>query len=447
MAKESTKRIEPRVLKGFRDYLPQATIPRLAMIRTLEQVFSSFGYAPIDTPALEYAEILLGNGGQETDKQLYRFMDQGDREVALRFDLTVPLARFSAMYVQELGTPFRRFHIAPVWRAEKPQRGRYREFIQCDFDIIGVTSPLSDAEVISVAHRALTGIGLAHRFRLNNRKVLNGLLAQVGAGGTGGPVLRAIDKLEKLGREVVTAELRDQAGLSESQVARVFDFLALSREVRSNGDLLAELTAFFAGNELALKGVADLDLVLQTLAGCGITEDAIAIDLSIARGLDYYTGSVFETTLLDLPDIGSICSGGRYDNLASLYTSRELPGVGGSIGLDRIMGALEELGRLGTKSSTADVLVTVLDESSAGRSMALAASLRKEGIPTECYPEAAKLGNQLKYGGKKGLRYAIIAGAEELGRGVCNLKDLSSGEQEDGVSLNELAAKLKQKLG
>lgn len=446
MAKDSTKRIEPRVLKGFRDYLPQATIPRIAMIRTLEKVFSSFGYAPIDTPALEYAEILLGNGGQETDKQLYRFMDQGDREVALRFDLTVPLARFSAMYVQELGTPFRRFHIAPVWRAEKPQRGRYREFIQCDFDIIGVTSPLSDAEVISVAHRALSAIEMKHRFRLNNRKVLNGLLSQVGAAGTGGPVLRAIDKLEKLGQETVTAELRDQAGLSETQVARVFDFLALSREVRSNGDLLRELRTFFAGNELALKGVADLTLVLETLDSCGISEEIVAIDLSIARGLDYYTGSVFETTLLDLPDIGSICSGGRYDNLASLYTSRELPGVGGSIGLDRIMGALEEMGRLGAKSTTADVLITVLDEATAGKSMAIAANLRKEGIATECYPEAVKLGNQLKYGGKKGLRFAVIAGQEEIAKGVCNLKDLASGEQEEGVKLSELGPKLKARL-
>ena len=438
-------RIEPKILKGFRDQLPQVTIPRNQMIETLQRVFSCFGFAPIDTPALEYAEILLGKGSQETDKQLYRFQDQGGRDVALRFDLTVPLARFAAMHINELGTPFRRFHIAPVWRAEKPQRGRYREFIQCDFDIIGTHSVFPDAEIISVIHSALNELKIGHRVRVNNRKILNGFLSQLGAAdaasgvSTSTAVLRAIDKLDKLGEEKVREELTSEAGLSGPQIDRVFSFLALSTSAATNSDLLAELKIFFAESELASAGVSDLARVISALEQAGIGDAQCGIDLSIARGLDYYTGSVFETTMLDLPHIGSICSGGRYDNLASLYTSRDLPGVGASIGLDRILGAFEELGRFSTKSTTANVLVTLLDQASEGRSLALANQLRGQGINTELYPEPTKLGHQLKYASKKGIEFAVIAGEQELAQGLCSVKRLSSGEQVDNLPLAALA--------
>ncbi len=430
-----TTRIEPKILKGFRDQLPQVTIPRNQMIETLQRVFACFGFAPIDTPALEYAEILLGKGSQETDKQLYRFQDQGGRDVALRFDLTVPLARFAAMYINELGTPFRRFHIAPVWRAEKPQRGRYREFIQCDFDIIGTSSAFADAEIISVIHHALTELKIGHKVRVNNRKILNGFLAQLGGGSSSTAVLRSIDKLDKLGTDKVREELQTEAGLTSGQIDRVFAFLALSGSSASNRELLVELKRFFEESELALVGIRDLERVVSALGEAGITDKDCGIDLSIARGLDYYTGSVFETTMLDLPHIGSICSGGRYDNLASLYTSRDLPGVGASIGLDRILGAMEELGRFSDKSTTANVLVTLLDEASEGKSLALANTLRAKGINTELYPEPVKLGNQLKYASKKGIEFAIIAGAQELSQGICSVKRLATGEQVDGLSV------------
>jgi histidyl-tRNA synthetase len=438
--------IEPRVLKGFRDYLPQISITRTEMINKLQQVFSTFGFVPIDTPALEYADILLGKGSDETDKQLFRFQDQGGRDVALRFDLTVPLARFAAMHIHELGTPFRRYHIAPVWRAEKPQRGRYREFLQCDFDIIGSTAFLADAEILSVVHAALAGLAVAHRIRVNNRGILNGLLSSLGKQQANVAVLRAIDKMEKLGEEVVRNELEQAAGLSSTEIDQVFSFLALSRSPLRNAELLDELKSFFGSNAEALNGVSELQAVISALADSGLRDDDVRVDLSIARGLDYYTGLVFETNLLDLPEIGSICSGGRYNNLAGLYTKRELPGVGGSIGLDRILGAYEELQRLSKKTSTADVFVTILDPGSEGHCLRLANLLRQNGIPAELALEAGKLGNQIKHASKRGIQYVVIAGEQELSRSRCSVKDINQGIQEDDISIENLADYMRDKL-
>ncbi|MFN8390991.1 MAG: histidine--tRNA ligase [Bdellovibrionota bacterium] len=442
----SKPRIEPRVLKGFRDYLPQLAIPRTQMIRTLQEVFAAFGFSPIDTPALEYTEILLGKGSDETDKQLFRFSDQGGRDVAMRFDLTVPLARFVAMHINELGVPFRRYHIAPVWRAEKPQRGRYREFIQCDFDIIGTRSTIADAEIVSLIHSALDTLKIGHRIRLNNRLVLNGLLSGLGREGSSAPVLRAIDKLEKLGEEVVRQELRTEAGLSDGDIDRVFSFLKLSSAQLSNRDLLAELKGFFGANEIAATGLQELESVLTVAADSGLGDEVVTIDLSIARGLDYYTGSVFETTLTDLPEIGSICSGGRYNDLAGLYTKQELPGVGASIGLDRILAALEELKRTTNKSTTASVFVALLDEGTAGTCLKIANQLRQSGIATELALDYARLGNQLKYASKKGVEFVVIAGRGELDSGVCSVKNIIAGEQEDGVPIASLSEYLRNRI-
>jgi len=435
----SKPRIEPKILKGFRDYLPAIAMKRTAMLATVQQVFADFGFVPIDTPALEYSEILLGKGSEETDKQMFRFTDQGGRDVALRFDLTVPLARFVAMHIGEIGTPLRRYHIAPVWRAEKPQRGRYREFIQCDFDIIGTSSLLADAEILCLINRSLNSLQISNKIRINNRKILNGFLSGLGKGDVGASVLRAIDKLEKAGTEAVRNELKTQSGLDEKSVDTIFSFLGLSKSSLKNSDLIREMQGFFSGNELALAGVADLEQVLKLAQSAGLAESDCEIDLSIARGLDYYTGSVFETSMLELPEIGSICSGGRYDNLAELYSSRQLPGVGASIGLDRILGAYEALNLLPEKNSHALVFIALLDAGAEGEYLRLANELRAQGVPTETALETGKLGNQLKYAAKKGIPFALIAGREELASSKCNLKDLRSGEQKDALALNDVA--------
>lgn len=435
--------IEPRILKGFRDYLPEAAITRGRMIEKIVRSFEAFGFVPIDTPAIEYTDILLGKGSSETDKQMYRFPDNGGRDVSLRFDLTIPLARFAAMHINELGTPFKRYHIAPVWRAEKPQRGRYREFYQCDFDIIGTKSILADAEILAVINYTLTQLGIEHSIRLNNRKVLNGMLETVGAREKSAAVLRAVDKLDKLGPEIVMAELSEQGGLDGKQIDAVFQFVSLSGKDLPPDKLLAELRTTLGKNQLATEGIDQLEQTIARAEPLGVPAGVVSIDLSIARGLDYYTGTVFETKLIPLPEFGSICSGGRYDNLASLYTSRELPGVGASIGLDRIIGAFEELGRLSKKSSTASVLVAIVEPQAEAYCLSLARQLREAGIGVEVFPESGKLGNQLKYGDKKGIELAVIAGGREAESGTATLKNLKTGAQFEELTPARLISEIK----
>jgi len=438
-------RIEPRVLKGFRDYLPEQTIERQRMIHLLERVFTSFGFVPIDTPAIEYAEILLGKGSDETDKQLYRFLDNGERDVALRFDLTVPLARYVATHIEQLGTPFKRFHIAPVWRAEKPQRGRYREFIQCDFDTIGTTSVYADAEIVAVINSALNALDVKHQIRINNRLLLNGFLESLGSEAKPASVLRTIDKLEKQGRDSVERELAEESQLKTQEIQDLFEFLALSSESTTT-DLLGKLEQFVSkrDNETARKGFAQLASLVSSLDAFGVPNEAFRIDLSIARGLDYYTGTVFETQCLELPAIGSICSGGRYDNLASLYTSRNLPGVGASVGLDRVIASMEELGRLSKKQTMTEVLVTVFDESSQLKSIQLADQLRRTGLVVEVYPEATKIANQLKYANKKGIDLVLFVGEREIAANAYGIKSMLSGEQVEAVRAEDLASTIRK---
>ena len=436
--------ITPRVLKGFRDYLPEINLPRQNMIRHLEDVFQSFGFSPIDTPAMEYAEILLGKGSEESDKQLYRFKDNGDRDVALRFDLTVPLARFVAMHIHELGTPFKRYHIGPVWRAEKPQRGRYREFIQCDFDIIGSKEVLADAEIVSIINSALNKLSINHLIRLNDRSILNGLLEQLKIADKSVIVLRAIDKLEKLGVEVAKKEMKEDAGMSEEQCSEVLGFLEISKDSKSAEDTLKSLKEVFDDSSPAFQGIIRLENILETLDAYKIDQSSLSIDLSIARGLDYYTSTVFETVCTDLPTIGSICSGGRYDDLAGLYTKKELPGVGASIGLDRLLAALEELGKLDTKSTPAKVLVTTSQGHEAS-SIIAAKSLREIGINTEVFSENKKLGAQFKYADKRKIRFAVIVNFDSTEPSF-NLKDLDSGDQLENLSTEELTKACLEKI-
>jgi histidyl-tRNA synthetase len=422
-------RITPRTLKGFRDYLPEAMIPRERLIDTARRVYRSYGFSPIDTPALEYLEILSGKGSEETDKQLYKFQDHGGRWVGLRFDLTVPLARFAAQHVAELGTPLKRYHIATVWRGENTQRGRYREFMQCDFDTIGTRSSAADIETALVIHDLLRQIGFSEfTIRLNNRMVLTGLLERLGLADHATAVLRALDKLSKIGPDAVAAEMVATANATPEQSHTI---LRLSEIAGGNDEVLRQVETLVAGNETGQTGLTKLKEVLDGVAAAGVPAERVKLDVSIARGLDYYTGTVFETFLDALPGIGSICSGGRYDNLAELFTSQELPGIGASLGLDRLLAAMEELGMIEKVATPAPVFIPFFDKDRLHEYLRLAAALRAAGIGVELFPDAKKLGQQLKYADRRGFRIALIAGGNEFQAGVCQVKDLQTGQQQD----------------
>lgn len=441
--------IEPRTLKGFRDYLPEAMIPRERLIATAQAVYRSFGFAPIDTPALEYFEVLNGKGGEESDRLMYNFQDHGQRHVGMRFDLTVPLARFAAQHVNELGLPFKRYHIGSVWRGENTSRGRYREFMQCDFDTIGTKSVAADIETALVIHELLLAIGrtfgreLPFTIRVNNRQVLSGLLAKLGLQEKSGAVLRALDKLPKIGRDKVAAEMVEQAGIAAEQANEV---LKLAELKGANDAILAQLAPLVAGNELGEAGAERLRQILRGAAAGGVAPERLQVDVSIARGLDYYTGAIFETFLGDLPTIGSICSGGRYDNLAGLFTKQELPGIGASLGLDRLLAALEELKVLEKVRTPAPVLVCWFDKERLDDYLQLAAQVRAAGIGCELFPEPKKLGQQLQYADKRGFRFALIAGERELSAGIVQIKDLQTGQASE-TPLGSVVPTLRGLLG
>jgi histidyl-tRNA synthetase len=428
------QRIVPRTLKGFRDYLPEAMIPRERLIDTARRVYRSYGFSPIDTPALEYLEILAGKGGEETDKQLYKFQDHGQRWVGLRFDLTVPLARFAAQHFNELGLPLKRYHIATVWRGENTQRGRYREFMQCDFDTIGTKSIAADIETALVIHDLMRAIGFdGFTIHVNNRMVLNGLLERLDLADRSLPILRALDKLGKIGPEKVAEEMIETAGTTATQAQQV---LQLANVQGSNLEILRQVEPLVAGSERGMEGAARLAQVLEGVAAGGVADGRIKLDVAIARGLDYYTGTIFETTLDALPGIGSVCSGGRYDNLAELYTSQPLPGIGASLGLDRLLAAMEELHLIEKVSTPAPVFLAFFDESRLNDYLRLAAAIRAAGIGVELFPDPKKLGQQLKYADRRGFRVAVIAGGDEFAAGRCQIKNLAAGTQED-VALDE----------
>ncbi|OHB78251.1 MAG: histidine--tRNA ligase [Planctomycetes bacterium RBG_16_64_10] len=424
--------IPPRTLKGFRDFLPETMIPREQLIDTARQVYRSYGYLPIATPALEHEEILLGKGGVETDKQLYRFADHGGRSVGLRFDLTVPLARFTAQHLARLGLPFKAYHIAPVWRGENTQRGRYREFMQCDFDTIGTRSPVADIETALVIHDLLHAIGF-DRFTIhvNNRMLLTGLLERLGLAERAVAILRALDKLAKIGRDRVADEMIETAGLARHDTEKV---LQLVETTGTNQQILTEVGRLVRGSAGGEAGVERLAELLASLQATGVPEGRIRLDVAIARGLDYYTGVVFETTLDQLPAIGSVCSGGRYDDLAGLYTHEQLPGVGASLGLDRLLTAMQELGMIDQVHPLAPVLIAYFDPHRLQDYLQIASSLRAAGIAVEVYPDPKRLGHQLKYANRRGFRVALIAGQDELAASTCQVKNLQTGTS-NSVSL------------
>jgi histidyl-tRNA synthetase len=423
--------ISPRLLKGFRDGLPDVEESRRHLAQTLEKTFRLFGFVPIDTPALEYADILLGKGGGETDKQLYRFLDHGERDVALRYDLTVPFARFMAMHRNELYLPFKRYHIGKVWRGENPQRGRYREFMQCDFDIVGIDSASVDFEILLLMVESMRALGIEEfRIHLSHRGLFNRYLAKLDLRSQAQGILRSVDKLRKEGIEKVARTLRSTVG--EDTANRILDF-ATPRS--SYTETLSHMSAFAGGEE---EDTIRLFQIKEMIDELGLA-DRCLLDPSITRGLDYYTGLVFETYLLGIEEIGSVCSGGRYNNLTSLYSSETLAGVGSSVGLDRLLAA-KTIQR--PEDRHIGLLVLFMEETHAGVYQRLAASLRKEGIAAEVYPERRKLAKQFGFAEKKGIPFALICGEEELEKGTFLLKDLNSRQSSECASLEQVAKKI-----
>lgn len=414
--------IEPRTLKGFRDHLPAQALARERVLDVVRRVYRGYGFAPIDTPALEYLEILTGKGSEETDKQMYRFTDHGGREVGMRFDLTVPFARFAAQHVHRLGLPFKRYHMASVWRGENTQRGRYREFMQCDFDTIGTTSPVADLEMVLVVHDLLAAVGATpFTIRVNDRRVLGGVLGALGIADRSAGVLRSLDKLGKATPAAVAVELEGQ-GVPAAAARSLLEMATLAGP---SADVLARLESLVAEDAAGRAGVAALRGIVDGTRAAGVAEGRVVIDPSIARGLDYYTGIVLESFLDDLPGLGSICSGGRYDNLAGLYTKQPLPGVGASLGIDRLLAGLEELGRLATAETPADLFLVHFSAQHLPDYLRIAAALRGQGVAVEFFPEPKRVGQQLKLAAQRGFPLALILGEDEFAKGTAQLKKLA----------------------
>ncbi|MFM8892457.1 MAG: histidine--tRNA ligase [Planctomycetia bacterium] len=417
--------IEPRTLKGFRDHLPAQALAREKILDTARRVYRSYGFAPIDSPALEYLEILTGKGSEETDRQLYRFKDHGGRDVGMRFDLTVPFARFCAQHIATLGTPFKRYHMAPVWRGENTQHGRYREFMQCDFDTIGTTSPVADLETVLVVHDLLEAVvGGGFTIRVNDRRVLAGILEACGLADRATGVLRSLDKLGKASPESVAGELEAQ-GVGADVRERLLGISSLGADPAA---VLGGLESLVGDSSAGRAGVAALRSLLDGLRQAGVAAERVTIDPRIARGLDYYTGLVLESFLDDLPTLGSVCSGGRYDDLAGLYTKQSLPGVGASLGIDRLLTGLADLGRIELTETPAEVFLVHFDEAHLADYLRIATRLRSDGMAVELFPEAKRVGQQLKLAAKRGFRVALVIGSDEFSSGTAQLKNLATQE-------------------
>lgn len=433
------EKIRPHTLSGFMELLPAPQTQMEAMMDVLRRTYGLYGFTPLDTPAIEAADVLLAKGGGETEKQIYRFQ-KGDSDLALRFDLTVPLAKYVALHYGELAFPFRRFQIGKVYRGERAQRGRFREFYQADIDIIGdgKLDIANEAEIPSIIYRTFSQLGL-RRFQIhvNNRKILNGFYAMLGLSEQAGEIMRTVDKLDKIGAEKVRVLLVDDCALAPEKADEILAFIAIRG---TNAEVLAALEGYRGRNEAFDLGLDELTTVVKYLGAFGVPEENFAVDLTIARGLDYYTGTVYETFLLDHPEIGSVCSGGRYDSLAEYYTDRSLPGVGISIGLTRLFYVLGEQGMLNPARSTApaDVLILPMTEDLT-QAAETATRLRAAGIRTQLYCEQKKFKAKIQYADKLGIPYVIFLGEDELAAGTASVKRLATGEQ-TAVPMQELAA-------
>ena len=421
--------IKPRTLSGFMELLPAKQAQMEKMMAILRETYALYGFATLDTPVIEDAQILLAKGGGETEKQIYRFT-KGDSDLAMRFDLTVPLAKYVALHYNELAFPFRRCQIGKVYRGERAQRGRFREFYQADIDIIGdgKLDILNEAEIPSIIYHIFNRFGLSRfQIRVNNRKILNGFYRLLGLSEKSGDIMRTVDKLDKIGAEKVKGLLLSECGVDEASADEILKFIAITG---SNADVISALEGYVGRNEIFDLGLTELKAVCENLGAFGVPEENFAVDLTIARGLDYYTGTVYETTLLDHPEIGSVCSGGRYDNLAGYYTNQQLPGVGISIGLTRLFYVLDEQGLLNPEMNTCacDALVIPMTASPAA-AIAAAQSLRAAGVRTQVYGEQKKFKQKMTYANKLGVPYVVLLGDDEIAQGKCSVKDMRSGEQ------------------
>jgi histidyl-tRNA synthetase len=459
-SKKKPQRVKPRLSRGLRDLLPEQQLARQWMIDKIREVYELYGFLPLSTPAVEYLDVLLGSqAGDEAQRSIFRVANPEDEELGLRFDLTVPLARVIAQY-NDLGRPFRRYQVAPVWRGDKPDKGRYREFTQFDLDSVGVVAEIADTEIIAGMCDTLSALGIDNYLvRYSSRGLLNTLLryAEVSPE-QGKDVFRVLDKLDKVGLDKVKRELTtgyvDESGdriagvgLATSQVERIERFLSLRPPRRS--EVVAELRELFAGVEGATKEIDVVETISRHLAALGYHEDKVSLDLSIARGLAYYTGPVFEAILPDAPQFGSVFGGGRYDGLVKRFLGEDVPAVGASIGVDRLLAALEHLGKLKSRRSTAQVLVTRMDESMTDEYLAITYELRRAGIPSELFLGTSRnLGKQLKYADLWHTPIVLIQGEDERARGVVTLKDMDVGRRiASGIEQREdwLARRLGQR--
>ena len=422
-------KMTPRTLSGFMELLPQPQQQMERMMDILRRTYSLYGFTPLDTPVIEASEVLLAKGGGETEKQIYRFQ-KGDADLALRFDLTVPLAKYVALHYNDLSFPFRRYQIGKVYRGERAQRGRFREFYQADIDIIGdgKLDITNEAEIPAIIYQTFTSLGLKRfQIRVNNRKILNGFYAMLGLTEQSGDIMRTVDKLDKIGAEKVRTLLVDECGVSAESADEILKFIAIAG---GNEQMLAALESYRGRNEVFDEGLDQLNTVVKYLSAFGVPAENFAVDLTIARGLDYYTGTVYETTLLDHPEIGSVCSGGRYDNLAEYYTDRQLPGVGISIGLTRLFYVLGEQGLLNPDLPTAPADVLILPMTAElSPAVTLATRLRAAGIRTQLYTEQKKFKAKMSYADKLGVPYVVFLGDDEIAGNVVACKDMTSGEQ------------------
>ena len=422
-------KMTPRTLSGFMELLPQPQQQMERMMDILRRTYSLYGFTPLDTPVIEASEVLLAKGGGETEKQIYRFQ-KGDADLALRFDLTVPLAKYVALHYNDLSFPFRRYQIGKVYRGERAQRGRFREFYQADIDIIGdgKLDITNEAEIPAIIYQTFTSLGL-NRFqiRVNNRKILNGFYAMLGLTEQSGDIMRTVDKLDKIGAEKVRTLLVDECGVSVDSADEILKFIAITG---GNEQVLAALESYRGRSEVFDEGLDQLNTVVKYLSAFGVPAENFAVDLTIARGLDYYTGTVYETTLLDHPEIGSVCSGGRYDNLAEYYTDRQLPGVGISIGLTRLFYVLGEQGLLNPDLPTAPADVLILPMTAElTPAIQLSTRLRAVGVRTQLYTEQKKFKAKMNYADKLGVPFVIFLGEDEIAKEQVTVKDMTSGEQ------------------
>ena len=434
------KKIEPRTLPGFMELLPKEQIAFNQMRQAIQKSYEKFGFLPLDTPIIEKADVLLAKAGGETEKQIYRF-EKGDNDLALRFDLTVPLAKYVTQYYNDLSFPFRRYQIGKVYRGERPQKGRFREFYQCDIDIIGDgdLSIIYDAEMPAVIYQTIQSLGFEDfTICINNRKILNGLFDALGLKEQSVEIMRIIDKIEKIGKDNVVAMLGEMQ-IAKEAIEKIVDFLEIAG---TTDEKIQALENMDIQSELFQAGVEELKTVVGYVRKFGVPDTHFKVELTIARGLDYYTGTVYETFLNEYRSLGSVCSGGRYDNLAEYYTDKKMPGVGVSIGLTRLFYQLNELQAIKQEQkSIAKVLVIPMTEN-IEKALEIGASLRKENIPTEIYLEEKKIKAKMKYANHLEIPYVILVGEDEINNNVVTLKNMVTGEQET-VRLVEAISRLK----